>query len=427
MRPVFSDDRLGGADAAWLHMEEPANPMVVNSLLELGGRLDFGLFQGIVERMVATAPRFRARVVEAPLGLGVPHWEPDPNFELSRHVERVVIDEGEAALRSFIGDRLGTQLELSRPLWRFSVIERDHANTIVLCRIHHSIADGFALMGLLLSLCDEHAPARVAEVTHGFTPGSLPGQAASITRLVTLLPDPKTQLKRPLSGDKRVAWTRPIPLGEVKAVAHELSATVNDVLVAVVTGGLRSFLRSRGDVVEQVRAMVPVNLRALSGSTNGLGNRFGLVILGLPVGLGDPIARVFETSRRMARLKSSPEAVVTLAVLRAMGWAPRAVEDLGVAFFGSKCSLVLTNVPGPRERLHLCGVPLDRLMFWVPQSARMGLGVSIFSYANEVTIGVLSDAAVLPEPRVLVDALEAELAQLRAHTLKSAARVSTNL
>ena len=412
MGPLFFRDRLGGADAAWLHMEEPTNPMVVNALLELGGRLDFGQFLGIVERMVSAAPHFRARVAEGRLGLGVPHWEPDPHFELSRHVERVLIDEGEAALRSFIGERLGTQLEISRPLWRFYVIERDHENTILLCRIHHSIADGFALMGLLLSLCDEHAPTRVREVTRGFRPGRVPEQAASLARLVTLLPDPKTQLKKPLSNAKRVAWTRPIPLGEVKAVAHALSATVNDVLVSVVAGALRTFLHAHGDTVDQVRAMVPVNLRVLSGSTNDLGNQFGLVILGLPVGIGEPISRVFETSHRMNRLKSSPEAVVTLAVLRAMGWAPNLVEHLGVSFFGSKCSLVLTNVPGPRERLHLCGVPLDRLLFWVPQSARMGLGISIFSYANEVTIGVLSDAAVLAEPQVVADALEAELALL---------------
>jgi hypothetical protein len=408
-------------------MEEPTNPMVVNSLLELGGRLDFKLFLGIVEQLVATAPHFRARIAEAPLGLGVPRWEPDPYFDLNRHVERVLIDEGEDALRRFIGERLGTKLELSRPLWRFCVIERERANTIVLCRIHHSIADGFALLGLLLSLCDEHAPTRVREVTHGFTPGSLPGQATSLARLVTLLPDPKTHLKQPLSNDKRVAWTRPIPLQEVKAVAHALSATVNDVLVAVVAGGLRRYLHSQGDAVEQVRAMVPVNLRAVSGATNDLGNRFGLVILGLPVGLGDPIARVFETSRRMARLKSSPEAVVTLAVLRAMGWVPKLVESLGVAFFGQKCSLVLTNVPGPREKLHLCGVPLERLLFWVPQSARMGLGVSIFSYANEVTIGVLSDAAVLPTPQVLVDGLEEELRLLTARTLRKPEAVSPSL
>jgi hypothetical protein len=414
MRHAHDFGPLGGEDAAWLHMEGETNPMVVNGLLELGGTIDLARFIPIVERHLVPLPRFRACVVEPSLGVGVPHWEPDPNFDIARHVERVEIDPSDASLRAFVGRRVSTLLERDRPLWHTYVIDRGSAGTVLLCRIHHAIADGFALMRVLLSMCDEHAPERAAAVTHGTTAGGVLRQAASLTRLVTLPPDPHTLLKTPLTHDKRVAWTDPIPLDRVKGIAHRLSATVNDVLVSAVAGALRQLLGSRGESAPQLRAMVPVNLRNPGESSASLGNHFGLVILGLPVGVADPLERLHETKRRMDRLKSSPEAIVALDVLRMMGWAPPRLEDLGVAFFGKKASLVLTNVPGPREPLHVGGVPITRLVFWVPQAARMGLGVSIFSYAGAVTLGVLADVSLIPDPQVLVDALERELELLAA-------------
>jgi hypothetical protein len=99
-----------------------------------------------------------------------------------------------------------------------------------------------------------------------------------------------------------------------------------------------------------------------------------------------------------------------------MGAAPRAIEELGVSFFATKTSLVLTNVPGPRAQLTLSGVPVSRIVFWVPQSGRMGLGISIFSYAGDVTVGILSDAAVIPDPDALVTDLAAEYRELETLT-----------
>ena len=113
----------------------------------------------------------------------------------------------------------------------------------------------------------------------------------------------------------------------------------------------------------------------------------------------------------MDRLKGSPEALVTHGLLRAMGWAPRPVEDLGVWFFGTKASIVLTNVPGPRAPLRLAGVKVSRIMFWVPQSGRMGIGISIFSYAGTVTIGIIVDAGLVPDPDALVADLHDEFAR----------------
>ncbi len=114
--------------------------------------------------------------------------------------------------------------------------------------------------------------------------------------------------------------------------------------------------------------------------------------------------------------KKTPEAFVAFDLLGAMGHMPTRLENLGVAFFGKKASLVLTNVPGPRERLHLGGVPIERIVFWAPQAGRMGLGISIFSYAGEVTVGVIADTLVVPRPEELIAAVDAELAALVSTT-----------
>jgi diacylglycerol O-acyltransferase len=120
-------------------------------------------------------------------------------------------------------------------------------------------------------------------------------------------------------------------------------------------------------------------------------------------------------------LKGTPEAYVTHALLRVLGWSPRPIEDLGVWFFGLKASVVLTNVPGPRTQLRLAGVPVSRMMFWVPQSGRMGLGISIFSYAGTVTIGIIADAGLVPDPAALVADVDAEFLALSAGAARARA------
>jgi hypothetical protein len=188
------------------------------------------------------------------------------------------------------------------------------------------------------------------------------------------------------------------------------------VLVATASGAIGRYLARTGQDMDglEIRAMLPVDLRGGAPPTD-LGNRFGLFVVGLPVGIRDPLVRVAAVKQRMDRLKGSPEALVTHAVLRALGWSPRPIEDLGVWFFGLKSSLVLTNVPGPRVQLRLAGVPVSRMMFWVPQSGRMGLGISIFSYAGTVTIGIIADAGLVPDPDALVADVDAELLALTSN------------
>ena len=417
------DGRLGGEDAAWLHMEEPENPMVVNGVLELAAPLDASVVRGRLERLAAF-PRFRARIVEAPLGLGPPRWTVGDRFDLDQHVERVTLGQGDpAALQRFVGSKVSAPLPLNLPLWKAFIIDRPGAGSAIMCRIHHAIGDGFALLHVLASLADDAAPG-TGEPPPLTATGRRAGRpplartaleaTRALGRLVVMPADPETLLKLPIGPEKDVAWSRPAPLAEVKRVARAASATVNDVLVAVAAGALGRYLGRCGERTGEdleLHAMVPVNLRR-AAPTSTLGNRFGLVVLGLPVGDADPLARIAAVKARMRRIKGTPEALATHGLLRALGWAPRGVEDLGVSFFGKKASLVLTNVPGPRAPLHLAGVPISRIVFWVPQAARMGLGISIFSYAGEVTVGVIADTTLIPDPGVLIADIQDELDRL---------------
>jgi WS/DGAT/MGAT family acyltransferase len=182
-----------------------------------------------------------------------------------------------------------------------------------------------------------------------------------------------------------------------------------------VAGALRLYLAEKGDDIDglRLRAVVPVNLRPLD-DLDRLGNRFGLVFLPLPVGEDDPIARLETVKRRMNRIKRSPEAFVTFALLRLIGFTGPGFVSWAINLFGTKASAVLTNVPGPREALRLAGKVVDGLMFWVPQSGHLGLGVSILSYRGGVRVGIAGDAALLPDPEVLVEAYSRALDELRA-------------
>jgi len=154
--------------------------------------------------------------------------------------------------------------------------------------------------------------------------------------------------------------------------------------------------------------VLPVNLRP-DDEVELLGNRFGLVFLALPVGISDRGERLRVLKERMDAIKDSAEAVVTYAILDVIGMTTPAVETQAVRFFGSKATAVMTNVPGPRQTLYLAGAPVRSLMFWVPQSARLGLGVSIISYAGEVRIGVVTDSGLVPDPDAIVAGFHEEL------------------
>jgi WS/DGAT/MGAT family acyltransferase len=226
--------------------------------------------------------------------------------------------------------------------------------------------------------------------------------------------DPPSPLKGSFRMQQRVAWSRPLPLDAVKAVAAHAHAKVNDVLVAALAGALRVYLQGRGADIERqtLRAMVPVDLRPPQ-RRGQLGNEFGLVILDLPVGEAELGRRLAEAKARMDVLKHSTEAVAMRFLMELFGQGPKALEDVASSLFGSKASLVLTNVAGPREVRRFAGVPIDRLVFWVPHPGNeIGMGISILSYAGQVSLGVMADARLVPDPDRVATLFEREFMAL---------------
>ncbi len=450
-----AQERMASVDALWFHMEEPANLMMITAVLWFEGRLDFERLRTVVrERLVERYPRFRQRVV---LGrLGVPHWEDVPDFDLDAHLERLEVPApgDHAALEALVSRWMSTPLERSRPLWQLHVVEGAEGGDVLLARLHHCLADGIALARVLLTLTDgedgeegvapEEAPreerpaglarwVRRAGVVAGtarkvlkkgaelaaepILAGDLLRQgargAAAVGKLMAIPPDPRTPLRGPLGTQKRAAWSKPVPLEQVKAVGRALGGTVNDVLLAAVTGGLRRYMESQDVPPQDVHALVPVNLRPLDEPVpRELGNRFGVVFLRLPVHVEEPRRRLRELAKRMGEVKNSPEALVTFGGLELLGYAPAAMERAVVDVIGSKATLVATNVPGPREPVSVAGTWLGGLTFWVPQAGHLGLGVSLFSYAGQVTMGVAADVARVPEPHLLINAFHDELEAL---------------
>jgi diacylglycerol O-acyltransferase / wax synthase len=429
---------LSSVDAAWLRMEDPTNLMMVTGILVFDEPMDPGRLRSTIERRLLPFDRFRQKVVEAPLGVGAPRWVEDDHFDLDSHLHRVALPPpaDKAALEDMVGDLMSTPLDMSKPLWQMHLIDGYEGGSVLLTRLHHCIADGIALIQLLLSLTDTtprpgraKPPARRPRGGGAFpipldavasaiaNPLELVGYAQTgltladtLQRLVLMPPDPNTVLKGALGVGKRAAWSEMIPLDAIKGAGARHRATVNDVLISAVAGALREYLAERGEDVDslEIRAAVPVNLRPIEHGLD-LGNSFGLVFVPLPVSVAQPVKRLTELKARMDRIKASSEAIVSYGVLTALGNVPRALYTPAIEFFGSKASVVMTNVPGPREPLYLAGRRIDSCMFWVPMSGHLGLGISILSYAGGVMVGVAADTGLVPDPDRLVAAFDREL------------------
>jgi WS/DGAT/MGAT family acyltransferase len=209
-----------------------------------------------------------------------------------------------------------------------------------------------------------------------------------------------------------------VSLAAVKETAHRLDAKVNDVLLAALSGSLRGYLRQRDYPVDDLvfHVVVPVNLRPAERALE-LGNKFGLAYAPLDLSIRDPVERLLSVKRDMDRIKSSVEPLVYFGLLGLFGLAPRAVEQEALAWFGSKATAVMTNVAGPRETMYMAGSPIENMMFWVPQSGQLGLGVSVLSYDGNVTLGVISDGALVADPDKIANRFAKEVAKLEKRSL----------
>jgi len=446
---------MSRVDTAWLRMERPTNPMMITGVLMFAEPMSLERLKRVVKQRFLSYKRFRQKAVITPAGA---HWETDLNFNLDWHVQHAALPGrgDKRALERFVSQLASSPLNHDRPLWQFHLVERfDGGGSALVARIHHSYADGIALVQVLLSLTDtqpgatdgnelprswlkkEHANVarRVGAVDRYVQLGSkvvekglemyrdptlaavLAKEGGEIARellhALSLADDPPSMLRGRLGVSKRVAWAEPLDLEEVKAVGRACDCTVNDVLMATAAGALRSYMIERGDHVDgmTLRATVPVNLRPLEHSRK-LGNHFGLVFLDLPVGEGNPIRRLERVAQCMEDLKRSRQAIVAYGLLAALGMAPASVQGLALELFSRKATAVATNVPGPQQPLYLAGCTLREMMFWVPQTGSIGIGISILSYNGRVHFGLISDGRLIPDPDAVIRRFGAEFDKL---------------
>jgi diacylglycerol O-acyltransferase len=458
--------RMSSVDTAWLRMDRPNNLMMIVGVDVFDRPVEFAALRAVVQERLLAWDRFRQRVEFDDTGAA--WWVDDDRFDLDVHLRETRLGgRGDAAaLQQLTAELAVTPLDPDRPLWEFLLVRGYAGTDALVVRIHHCIADGIALIRVMLSLTDaaapvphssepplhddaEHGDAALASnpwkpylepITHGAVraieaageaievageavAGSVelashpqrllhfaqaaPRVASDAARIAFMASDTRTSLKGQPAVAKAVAWNDPLPLADVKLVCRALRASVNDVLLACVAGGLRRYFRERGEDTDdcEIRAMVPVNLRPVAEPLS-LGNRFGLAPVLLPVGIGNPVARLQEVRRRMDEMKHGYQAVLAFGLLGAAGLAPRAVQDPLLDYMAGKATAVMTNVPGPTAKLDFAGQPLRRMMFWVPQSGDIGLGMSILSYAGGVQFSVITSRRLCPEPQRLVDGFD---------------------
>jgi diacylglycerol O-acyltransferase len=454
---------LSDIDRTLLHLDDPTNRMLITGVMIFKAPIDLERLKATVQARLLRMPRFRQRLVWPRLGMDRPYWEDDPNFDLGYHLQRARLGgrqaDDQSALQDVVSLLASTPLDRSRPLWQFHLIENYAECCALILRFHHSIADGVAVNHVILSLTDSdpdvpwptvqpQAPqqrgagrmetalrsaqsvltttrkttARLVQEgvdlldppSHLIDAGRTGRDAAlDLGRFLLLEPDPGTVLKGELGPDKRAAWSAGIPLEDVKVIRRALGGTVNDVLLTVVAGGLRRYLQDRGDPVDSlsIRVTVPVNLRPPDREAE-LGNRVGAVFVPLPISIADPVCRLGEIVRHMNGRKESLEAPVFNAALHALGHAPARIANTLINTFSTRATAVMTNVMGPQEQRYLAGSPVDALLGWVPTTGRMGVGVSVLSYAGEVRLGVLTDAGLVPDPETIVAGFDAEFEAL---------------
>lgn len=448
-------ERLSAQDASFLLVEDAVSHMHIGVV---------GIFEGpapsyaaLAERVqanLASVPRYRQTVRFVPLALGRPVWVDDPHFNLPYHLRRTALPSpgGDEELRLLVGRVMSQQLDRHKPLWEMWMVEGlSEGRWALISRMHHSMVDGVAGAELLSVILDEEpepgpvsptewhperqpsgselavralayragspfealrsaaaapraAAVRAAEATEGL-----------LTLSGVLRPLDPSSLNGRIGPHRRWHWARS-RLSDVQVVRRSLDGTVNDVVLAAITGGFRDLLRSRGEPTDRVvRSLVPVSVRA-AGEHGSYNNRVSAMFADLPVGIADPVERLAAISAQLRHLKDSREAVAGDVLVGLSGFAPAILLSLGLRTATRmpqrNVNTVTTNVPGPQRPLYAAGRRMLECFPYVPLAGHVRVGVAIFSYDGALTFGVTGDWDRAPDIDVVCRGIERSLKEL---------------
>jgi diacylglycerol O-acyltransferase / wax synthase len=459
----MANDRLTGLDASFLHLEDESAHMHVAAVMIFEGPPPHhdDVVDGIRTRL-HLVPRYRQKLAFVPLGQGRPRWVDDPHFNLRYHVRHTALPEPgtEDQLKRLAGRVFSQRLDRDKPLWEMWVVEGlDGGDRFaVLSKTHHALVDGVSGIDIMSVLFDtkpepdapppaekkrwlpaptpsraqllgealyERAtvPAEIARGARALVRGprriasAAAGSLAGVGSMVRagLSPAPKTPYNERIGPHRRFTWVR-MQLADVKAIKDGLGGTVNDVMLATVTGALGRHLRRRGvDVSPQLelKAMVPVSVRP-EAARGALGNQVAAMMAPLPVGLEDPVERMERISDAMAHLKSGGQAVGAQVLTELTGFAPPNIMSQAARVVARQrmFNLVVTNVPGPQFPLYMMGRELEGLFPMVPLAPNQALGIAIMSYNGTINFGLVGDFDLMSDLDDLADDLHAALAEL---------------
>ena len=456
---MSSYQRLSAQDASFLYAEAPAAPMHVGWTMLLD---DANLTEETLRRHLATrihlAPRLRKRVVHMPLEAGRPVLIDDPHFDLRLHVRSTTLPEGatEADAWDLIQHIMSVQLDRQRPLWEVWVFDWPGGKKGILQKIHHCLVDGVSAMDLSMVLMDFEAEVKGPSAPQPWTPEAQPrpgqllrealadrvqesgqllkGLRQAVRKRDESLPRlrkigdgivqlgkanmkraPTTSLAVPVSGFPRYAFV-PVSLADIRAIKKVHGYTVNDVVLAIATGGFRKLLLSRGENIEglTLRTLVPVSVR--SWEDHSLGNQVSMLATGLPVGEPDPARRLAEIAEEMGALKESNLALGANAWIRSMDHVPTLMTALAsrVMTHQHAVNTYVSNVVGPPVPLYVCGSKILATIPHGPVSGQMSVGVAVVSYNGTVHLGLTGDYDGVPDLQVLADGMAEAFVELKA-------------
>jgi diacylglycerol O-acyltransferase / wax synthase len=462
-------DRLTALDSSFLHLEDAASHMHVASVTIFEGPPPtYEEFLRHIEPRLSLVPRYRQRLRFVPLNQGRPIWVDDPHFNLEYHVRATALPPpgSEEQLKRLASRVFSQQLDRTKPLWEIWLVhglERGEDATspgsrfAFLSKTHHAVIDGVAGVDITAVLFDTAREPETQPASNGrWIPRPEPTsiqllaealvermtQPAEILRSAratvraprqlarrgldalsaigalarTGLAAPSTPLNVEIGPHRRYDWVR-TDLNELKAIKDRLGGTVNDVVVAVVTGALRRFLEHRGEDVSELtpRAMIPVSVRREEEFGQG-GNRVAAMMAPLPVYEPDPVERLNIVREELSHLKESGQAVGAQVLTQLSGLAPPTVMAQAARLQSRQrfFNLVVTNVPGPQIPLYVLGRELLDLFPMAPLARRQALCVAVMSYNGKMNFGLLGDFDAMPDLRVFAEGITESLGELRA-------------
>ena len=455
-------DRLTATDASFLAQEGPAAHMHVGAVMIFEGHPPaYDDLADHVRERLHLVPRFRQKLAFPPLETGRPLWIDDPCFNLEYHVRHTALPApgSEEQLRALAARLHSQALDRTKPLWEIWLVQGlEGGRFALLSKSHHALVDGISGVDLVTVLFDLQPVA--AEVEHSGTPwrprsspsrldmaargvrgliglpfdaaaraaraAAHPHEALADTREALegigeivwagLNPAPETPLNVEIGPHRRVLWVRH-ELTDFKRVKYALGGTVNDVVLAVVAGALRSWLHSRGARTEglELRALVPVSTRARD-QHHELGNRLAAMRAPLPVYVEDAAARLRVVREAMNGLKESKQAVGAEVLAGVQSLAPPTIlaQASRLNFSTRLFNLLVTNVPGPQFPLYLLGRRLEDLFPVAFLPKRHALAVAVMSYDGAMDFGLLGDYDAMPDLEQLAEMFDASLAELLA-------------